>query len=156
MALASAAQTRQPAPIEVRTAKGAIETHVLQFGKLPPHPSDETLFDQIGMMPLQHTLPAIIGKVVSGSPAQAAGLRPGDRILSIDGTAVADWNQLTDTTRKLAKPDRKLALVIERAGQRMPLNVQPRLTAEPDGSKVWAMGIYVQPGTAKYDTVLRR
>ncbi|MES2405589.1 MAG: RIP metalloprotease RseP [Pseudomonadota bacterium] len=156
LALASAAQTRQPAPLQVRTPKGTIETHVLQFGKLPPHPSDETLFDQIGMMPLQHTLPAIIGKVVSGSPAQAAGLRPGDRILSIDGTAVADWNQLTDTTRKLAKPDHRLALLIDRSGKQVAASVQPRLTAEPDGSKVWAMGIYVQPGTAKYDTVVRR
>ena len=34
--------------------------------------------------------------------------------------------------------------------------MQPRLTAEPDGSKVWAIGVYAQPKTAKYDTVLRR
>ena len=156
LALATAAQAHQPVPLEVRTPKGAVETHVLQLEKLPPHPSDQTLFDQIGMTPLQHSLPAVVGKVVSGSAAQAVGLQPGDKILSIDGVAVADWNQLTDTTRKLAKPDHKLALVIERAGERVPISVQPRLTAEPDGSKVWAMGIYVQPGTAKYDTVLRR
>jgi regulator of sigma E protease len=156
LALATAAQARQPVPLEVRTPKGAVETHVLQFEKLPPHPSDQTLFDQIGMTPLQHSLPAVVGKVISGSAAQAAGLQPGDNILSVDGNAVSDWNQLTDTTRKLAKPDHKLALVIDRAGQRVPISVQPRLTAEPDGTKVWAMGVYVQPGTTKYDTVLRR
>lgn len=156
LALATAAQARQPVPLEVRTPKGAVETHVLQFEKLPPHPSDQTLFDQIGMTPLQNSLPAVVGRVISGSAAQAAGLQPGDRILSIDGNAVSDWNQLTDTTRKFAKADHKLALVIDRAGQRVPISVQPRLTAEPDGSKVWAMGVYVQPGTTKYDTVLRR
>ncbi|MDE2224219.1 MAG: RIP metalloprotease RseP [Xanthomonadaceae bacterium] len=156
LALASAAQARQPAPLEVRTPKGAVETHMLPFEKLPPHPSDQTLFDQIGMTPLQHTLPAVAGKIVPGSAAQAAGLQAGDRILSVDGNAISDWNQLTDTTRKFARPDHKLALVIDRAGQRVPISVQPRLTAEPDGSKVWAMGIYVQPRTVKYDTVLRR
>ncbi|HKT41693.1 MAG TPA: RIP metalloprotease RseP [Rhodanobacteraceae bacterium] len=156
LALNNAAQARQPVPVKVRTPKGAVETHVLQFEKLPPHPSDQTLFDQIGMTPLQHDLPAVVGKVVPGSAAQAAGLQAGDRILSVDGTLIADWNQLTSTTRKLARPDHALALVVERAGQHISIGVQPRLTAEPDGSKAWAMGIYVQPGTAKYDTVLRR
>ena len=156
LALANAAQARQATPLQVRTPSGAVETRVLHFDKLPPHPSDQSIVEQTGMVPLQRTLPPVVGKLVPGGAAAAAGLREGDRVLSIDGTAIADWNQLTDTTRKLAGPDRKLALVVDRDGQRMGLNLQPRLTGEPDGSKVWAIGIYARVATAKYDTVLRR
>ncbi|WIG55074.1 MAG: Membrane-associated zinc metalloprotease [Rhodanobacteraceae bacterium] len=156
LALANAAQTRRPTPVQVRTARGAIESHVLQLEKLPPHPSDETLFDQIGMTPLQHTLPAVIGKVDRSSAADAAGLQPGDRVLSIDGTTIADWNQLTETTRKDGAPDRPLALVIERNGRRLAVSLQPRLTAVEGVGKIWAMGVYPKVATAKYDTVVRR
>ena len=34
---------------------------------------------------------AVIHAVVAGAPAEAAGLRPGDRVVSIDGAPVADW-----------------------------------------------------------------
>jgi regulator of sigma E protease len=156
LALANAAQTRQPTPLKVRTASGDVYTRVLHFDQLPPHPSDQTIVEQTGMMPLQRSLPPVVGKLVPDSAAEAAGLKPGDRVVSINGTAISDWNQLTDITRKDAGPDRTLALVVMRDGRRMSLSLQPRLTSEPDGSKVWAIGIYVKPGAAAYDTVLRR
>jgi len=156
LALATAAQTRQPTPLRIRTPSGMVATHVLHFEKLPSHPSDQTIVEQTGMMPLQRSLPPVIGKLVPGGAAEAAGLKAGDRIVSINGTAISDWNQLTDTTRKDAGPRRTLALVVSRDGQRMPTTLQPRLTSEPDGSNVWAIGIYAKPVTADYDTVLRR
>lgn len=156
LALASAAQTRQPTPLKVRTPSGDVHSRVLHFDKLPAHPSDQTIVEQTGMMPLQRSLPPVVGKLVPDSAAEAAGLKPGDRVVSINGTAISDWNQLTDTTRKDAGPDHRLALVVMRDGQRMSISLQPRLTSEPDGSKVWAIGIYAKPGTAAYDTVLRR
>jgi regulator of sigma E protease len=146
--LANAAQARQPTRLEVRTPTGAVATRVLQLERLPPHPSDQALFEQMGLTPLQHSLPPVVGKVVPGSAAAAAGLQPGDRITSIDGTAIDDWNQLTATTRNLARPDHQLALIVERAGRSLPVSLQPRRTAEPGGSKVWAIGVYAQPKTA--------
>jgi regulator of sigma E protease len=156
LALADAAQTRQPTPLEVRTPAGAVRRLVLDFGHLPPHPSDQTIIEQTGMVPLQRSLPPVVGKVVPGSAANAAGLRAGDRIVSVDGTAIRDWNQLTDTTRKDAGPSKRLALVIERDGKRIAMSLQPRLTAEPDGSKAWAIGVYAKARTVDYDTVMRR
>ena len=49
----------------------------------------------IGALGLKKTIPARIGKVVSGSPAEAAGLRPGDLIGKVPDHAVfqAFWAQ---------------------------------------------------------------
>lgn len=156
LALASAAQTRQATPVKVRAPSGTVQTHVIDFDKLPPHPSDQAILEQIGMMPLQRSLPPVVGKVVAGSAAAAAGMQPGDRILSIDGTKIGDWSELTDTTRKLAGPDKRLTLVIARDGRQRTVSLQPRLTAEPGGSKAWAIGIYAKNLTVSYDTVVRR
>ena len=156
LALANAAQTRMPTPLKVRTPAGAVQTHVLHFDTLPPHPGDQVIVEQTGMMPLQRSLPPVVGSVVPDSAAKAAGLAAGDRITAIDGTPIHDWNQLTDTTRALAGPHQTLTLAVERGGRQMTLHIQPRLTAEPDGGKAWAIGIYAKPTTAQYDTVLRR
>ncbi len=45
------------------------------------------------------TLLPILGKVQQGLPAQAAGLRVGDRILSINGQPLEDWQQLSATVK---------------------------------------------------------
>ena len=64
-----------------------------------------------------------LGGVASGTPADRAGLKSGDRIVSIDGTEIPTWEQLAKTVR--ASGGKALALVIERDGQRQDLSVTP-------------------------------
>jgi regulator of sigma E protease len=56
----------------------------------------------------------VVVRVSPASPAAAAGLVPGDRILAIDGVAVA--NQATMLERLRAAGD-EVALAIERRGR---------------------------------------
>jgi regulator of sigma E protease len=42
-----------------------------------------------------------VGSVNSGSPAEHAGLRPGDRVLSINGQPIRTWEDLSETIEKL-------------------------------------------------------
>jgi regulator of sigma E protease len=56
-----------------------------------------------------------LGSIVKGSAAEAVGLRIGDRITSIDGVAVADWQSLLDHMRTL-KPGRMVTLKVTRDG----------------------------------------
>jgi regulator of sigma E protease len=69
--------------------------------------------------------PAVVGSVESGSPAEAAGIRPGDRILSIQGREIADWDKLTMAIGTRA--NRQLDIVFERDGKRIEKNITPRV-----------------------------
>ena len=40
--------------------------------------------------------PSLVGNVIGGDPAAEAGLRPGDRIIAIDGEPVAFWIQMSE------------------------------------------------------------
>ncbi len=60
------------------------------------------------------------------APAYAAGIRPGDRIVSIDGTAITSWDQSTAIIQKSAgKP---LTVVVERDGAKQTVTVTPATT----------------------------
>jgi membrane-associated protease RseP (regulator of RpoE activity) len=74
------------------------------------------------------------------APAAAAGIRPGDRILSIDGTDVSTWDQVTGVIRGTGH--RTVPVVVERDGRTVTLRTTPVLDARPvlddDGQPVTA------------------
>jgi membrane-associated protease RseP (regulator of RpoE activity) len=57
------------------------------------------------------------------SPANAAGLKPGDRIVSIDGKAITSWDDETAAIRRSS--GETLTFVVERHGERQTLQVTP-------------------------------
>lgn len=59
------------------------------------------------------------------SPAYAAGIRPGDEIVSVDGTEVATFEDASAIIREA--PGRALAVVVSRDGQLQTLQVTPML-----------------------------
>ena len=69
------------------------------------------IFCGIGLTVASTTL----GDVVTGSPAQEAGLQAGDTIVAIDGTDVPDWQALSTAIAGLAPGD-AVDVVYERAG----------------------------------------
>jgi membrane-associated protease RseP (regulator of RpoE activity) len=60
------------------------------------------------------------------APGAAAGLEPGDRLVSIDGTAITSWDQSTALIREA--PGTPLQVVVERDGAEQPLVITPKLT----------------------------
>ena len=86
------------------------------------------------------TVPAVVGTVVQGSPAERAGLRVGDRILSVDGKATADFLELVDVVQP--SPGKTLTFVVERGGAR--LDVPIEVEGQRDGGRLVGR-IGVQP-----------
>jgi len=77
------------------------------------------LFDGLGFSPWQP--PAIVGEVVSGGAAEAAGVQTDDRIIRIDGEAIENFGQLRDVVS--ARPDKRVIVEVERGTELLQLNV---------------------------------
>jgi regulator of sigma E protease len=68
--------------------------------------------------------PALIGSVVSGSPAEKAGLVRGDRVITISGDQIATWKDL-ELAIGLRRPNRDLSVTVLRNGQNVTMSVTP-------------------------------
>ncbi len=66
---------------------------------------------------------AVIGIVEPGSPAEKAGLQPGDLVVSLDDKEKPDWQAVQNDF--LTSPGRALPIVIERAGRRIQTTITP-------------------------------
>ncbi|NWL21552.1 sigma E protease regulator RseP [Pseudomonas umsongensis] len=75
----------------------------------------------LGIRPWRPALPPVLAELDSKGPAQAAGLKTGDRLLAVDGKAVDDWQQVVDTVRM--HPDTKIMLRVERDGAQIDIPV---------------------------------
>ena len=67
--------------------------------------------------------PPVVRHIVPGGAAEAAGLQPGDRIIAFDGTEHPRWRRISDDA--LLSPGQPIPLVVDRAGQRVSLNIKP-------------------------------
>jgi len=61
--------------------------------------------------------------VVTGSPAEAAGLKAGDRLLILNDQPVRDLRGYSELLKKL-KPGQKVLLKIVRAGKTIEIEVE--------------------------------
>jgi membrane-associated protease RseP (regulator of RpoE activity) len=66
----------------------------------------------------------VIAGVGDGSPAAVGGLKAGDRVLSIDGTTVTGYQQMTALIR--AHANREMDVVVDRDGARETLQLTPK------------------------------
>jgi regulator of sigma E protease len=82
------------------------------------------IFTIVFSLGLPH-LTGSIGTVLKDSPAGKAGLKAGDKIISINGKPVEDWNGLTKIIQR--SPNKQLPLEIERGSEKLSLMVTPAL-----------------------------
>jgi regulator of sigma E protease len=69
----------------------------------------------------------VVGTVAAGHPARKAGLRTGDRILSINGRTIEWWSDISPVLLK-AKPG-PVGIIVMRDGTRVAISVTPRRDA---------------------------
>jgi len=72
--------------------------------------------------------------VMPDGAAHAAHMKDGDRIISIDGTPVKDWNKMRDII--LASPNKPLHIVVKRKKKDMTLVVTPKPNAKNSGGLI--------------------
>ena len=102
----------------------------------------QSLESMIGLFPRMPMIQAIVGEVVSGYPAQLAGIRAGDLIESVNGEIAHNWNDLVGLITESTNESLLIGLV--RDGTREEVTLTPRIE-EADGQQRKLIGIKVDP-----------
>ncbi|HZV61259.1 MAG TPA: Do family serine endopeptidase [Methylophilaceae bacterium] len=85
---------------------------------------------------LDSTYGALIAGIINNSPADRAGLKPGDILVAVDGTEVTDSSSMLNLVSNL-KPDNKAVLTIIRAQKKLNIPIivgkrpKPRIVRDP-------------------------
>ena len=130
-----AMNAREPLSVEVdRGGKGVFLT-------VTPKADSKYDMGQVGLIPFGGNVRARIDAVVAGSPAAAAGLKPGDIIVSVAGKTIEGSPDGVPT--KFVEAVRAAApgpfpIVYERGGRLATVSVAPH--KDTDG--VWRVGVY--------------
>jgi regulator of sigma E protease len=133
---------RESIPVELLRAGQTIQ--------LTLRPEPKTKYD-IGYTGLNAYLPPLIGQLVPGYPGEKAGLKAGDRILSVGGREVSGYYEVVRRVREAAsdfeaKGPQPITFVVGRGGETKTLAITPR---EEGGS--WRIGF-----SPKYEMVHRK
>ncbi len=105
--------------------------------------------DQIGFAGLFPCLPNVIGAVEPSMPASQAGLKPGDKIIAVNGKTVACFGGLAQTLQNLK--GQRLDLTVLRGGNEMHFQVQP-VYRDIQGQRRWVIGV----DSPRLDVVVRQ
>lgn len=105
---------------------------VLDLHTLGAREVDAALMKRIGLgAPFSEP---VLGEAKAGGPAERAGLRPGDRVLSIDGQPIEESGRIRELIRASGADGvaRPMLWRVERAGQPLEISVTPNIASDGD------------------------
>jgi regulator of sigma E protease len=106
-------------------------------------------------VPSIQPIPPKIEEVTSGSPAEQAGLKKGDLVVSIDGKDISKWEELRDIIHN--SKGKELLLKVKRENEFLEIKVIPKQTIEktPWGEeiKIPIIGVKAPPIKEVYEKV---
>jgi regulator of sigma E protease len=125
-----AALQRQTLRLEVIDERGHVADATLDLRSFPSDEVESDALERVGLRLYRPPLDPVIGQVVSGGPAERAGLAAGDRVLRADDKTIDSWNALVAEIR--ARPGKPLSLLVESRGETKAIEVTPESVAAGD------------------------
>jgi regulator of sigma E protease len=111
--------------VVVQDARGTQSEHMLDLSQLEDGFDETKTLEHAGIIPWRLHIPAVVNEVMPESAADRAGLRSGDRIVSIAGEEVNGWGWIGHLIQQHGAADQALPLVIERNGFEMDIEITP-------------------------------
>ncbi|MEM9302958.1 MAG: RIP metalloprotease RseP [Pseudomonadota bacterium] len=117
---------RKPVDVTVVDGSGISRDLTLRLDRLGDDFREEELLEFVGLDIWSPRVEPVVGGLVEGGAAEAAGLEAGDRVLQIGDTVIDDWQDLGVAIQAQAGDGRALAVEIDRAGERRLERIVPR------------------------------
>jgi len=140
-----------PLPLTVRHADGQTRELVLPLDRLPAGQPIDQYFGKLGLRLAPP--PAIAGTVKPGQPAALGGIQGGDRIVSINGQPVGDFDSLGKLVQSAAATSPRLSIGVLRDGRPLTLAVTATWESLGDQPAKWMLGVAPpppEPATVQY------
>jgi regulator of sigma E protease len=140
VAIGEAALKHEDVAVRVEDAHGRSQQHLLALSRLTDKVADEKTREAIGLelRPTQ----AVAGEVPDG-PAARAGLKPGDRIVSINDISIASFSDLVTQIQTQAAKNPHLRVLVARGAETVSLDIIAELQVE-SGKSAWKIGMAVR------------
>lgn len=105
------------------------------------------LLSELGIEPFKPEVPAVLGQIIAGSPAEKGGLVVGDKVIRANGQRIDHWFDLVDIVK--ASPGKAVNLDVLRTQDDSEFLLQFQLEPEAfrgdDGISYGRLGIAVAP-----------
>lgn len=143
----------QQTAIEVSTLgeNGERQAHILDLHDLNAEDMDGDFLGKLGLQPYQPPVAPVIGKLMEGGAAQAAGMQVQDRIRQVNGMEIVLWDDFVKWVRE--HPGARLLVQVERAGAPLELVLTPQQVDEK-GKAIGRIGAAPQIDRALFEQLL--
>jgi len=126
LALVTHALDRDRVAVTLEDKDGRQRDVQLDLGRLDDAFSEDRTLEFIGLEHWRAVVPAVVGEVTAGSPAEAGGMRSGDHITAIGGETVEDWGWVSFLLQKHGVAGQPLTVEVNRDGEALSLQISPR------------------------------
>ena len=110
-------------PVQVRTESGATAIRNLDLATWKLAQRDEAPLSSLGITPFRPNTTLQLAQVMSGSPADKAGLQAGDTLISVNSKLIQDWPSLVQQIEASADKVMNFHVIRERQGQDISVQV---------------------------------
>lgn len=131
--------------VTTRDERSRERTYELAIAQWRLDDNQQPTYMALGLEPFRPQVSLVLSYIAPESPAEAANLQVGDKIIAFNGTPVADWPQTRDLIMQAA--GQQVLLSIERDAQRLEQTVTLG-TRDANGSSYGFLG--VEPTVAPY------
>src|SRR5271156_3405242 len=118
-------------PVAILISRDGLEQTLK--GTIPASP------ESIDSLTGYYLIPPVADEIGIGTPAERAGLKDGDKIISMDGSPITTWGQLVDRIRH--SDGKPIHFIVQRGTQTIPIEITPVTAMGIDGNTVWQVGV---------------
>ncbi len=134
--------------VQVISADQEVRTHQLSLSAINIDDVRHDVLTLLGLTVNQPSIPARIGEVLTASPADFAGLKTNDLVLSVAGIKVKDWQDFVEVIKQHA--NQPLDVLVLRNAAEVKLTVRPKPELE-QGITVGRIGAGLQVAKSQLD-----